>query len=598
MKKYFIKLLVFASLVNFCTVQNIYSMGYFDAIGDAFVAAGRAANDGINFVKRNTPQSVKALINAQAEALDNAFKARAARTREKTRRDAQERVERAIARARQEETDRVAREAREVAVAAARQQAAAEMNALEEDLGNGDPKLALLQMRNNATRWDASVEEKVAYQNACFQYTLAEEAKENAKDLEQYKADLESERIAEEFKNKMTVMAAEVAKDEAAGKRQAAEAKLNRKHSAQMFNAAGNLLKDLGGSIKENPHLYVGAIVTIIAAGYASKEGFALASRRLERYLSLPKIVKETNVESVCDKLQNLIFSSYKKQSSLKEIVLQPKVQNFMEQYATRLKGAIENDLVLRGLILHGRPGTGKTLLAGILSRMLGIPYYILSAASLFQLSTEEALQEITKLFENAKSQKCIIFLDEAELIFPNRKNTKGISEDVKKVLNHFLSYTGETDKTTDFVLILATNLLDQFDDAFLSRCDILAIDAPNITERKSMIEMYIKKYLKGKICNRQASLLQKLLGIEPKSIKINIDADALDTEQINNIAKETEGFVGRDIVDLILDMQRATVCSKNKRLTKKIVDSIVEIKVAQAKAKLDIMHKHDAVAA
>ena len=43
--------------------------------------------------------------------------------------------------------------------------------------------------------------------------------------------------------------------------------------------------------------------------------------------------------------------------------------------------------------------------------------------------------------------------------------------------------------------------------------------------------------------------------------------------------------------------MQRSAACTKGKLLTKEIVNEIVQVKVAQAKAKLDIMQKHDVVA-
>lgn len=114
-----------------------------------------------------------------------------------------------------------------------------------------------------------------------------------------------------------------------------------------------------------------------------------------------------------------------------------------------------------------GPPGTGKTMAAQVVAREAGLGLY---RADLSQISSKyigETQKNISRIFERAKEQNAILFFDEADALFAKRTQVKDANDrhanaETAHLLQKLEEYEGVT--------ILATNLKNNFDDAFRRR--------------------------------------------------------------------------------------------------------------------------------
>ncbi|CAJ0760418.1 18214_t:CDS:10 [Entrophospora sp. SA101] len=79
-----------------------------------------------------------------------------------------------------------------------------------------------------------------------------------------------------------------------------------------------------------------------------------------------------------------------------------------------------------RGILLHGPPGCGKTLLANAIAGELGVSFISISAPSIVSGMSGESEKKIRDVFEEAKDQApCLIFVDEIDAITPKRETAQ-----------------------------------------------------------------------------------------------------------------------------------------------------------------------------
>lgn len=81
---------------------------------------------------------------------------------------------------------------------------------------------------------------------------------------------------------------------------------------------------------------------------------------------------------------------------------------------------------VPRGVLLHGPPGCGKTLLANALAGELGLPFLSISAPSIVSGMSGESEKKVRELFDEAREKApCLMFLDEIDAITPKRESAQ-----------------------------------------------------------------------------------------------------------------------------------------------------------------------------
>lgn len=146
------------------------------------------------------------------------------------------------------------------------------------------------------------------------------------------------------------------------------------------------------------------------------------------------------------------------------------------------------------GALLYGPPGTGKSLLARAVAKQSGFNMLDISAADVFQTCWGEDEKVIRAVFSLArKLHPCIVFIDEADAIFGNRKS--GDKKFVRSMINQFLmEWDGLAANPRSPFMLLATNRPFDLDAAVLRRAPVhIHIDVPTSTERCGILNLLLK---------------------------------------------------------------------------------------------------------
>lgn len=152
------------------------------------------------------------------------------------------------------------------------------------------------------------------------------------------------------------------------------------------------------------------------------------------------------------------------------------------------------------GLLLVGRPGTGKTLLAKAIAGEAGVAFFSLAGSDFVEMFVGVGASRVRDLFKKAKEKApAIIFIDELDAIGRARKknNYYGTNEEHENTLNSLLVEMDGFENNSGIIVIGATNRVEILDQALLrpGRFDRqIAIDNPDIKDRKEILELYIKK--------------------------------------------------------------------------------------------------------
>lgn len=186
----------------------------------------------------------------------------------------------------------------------------------------------------------------------------------------------------------------------------------------------------------------------------------------------------------------------------------------------------------IRGILLFGPPGTGKTKIAKNISNI--IPNSVIKKVNGPELSSKfygESEQNVRNLFQDAKnnpSKLHIIIFDEIDAVGRRRGEQSSNHDD--KVLTQLLTMIDGLDSVPNVLIIGITNRKDILDTALIRagrlECHI-EIPLPTYQGRKEIIEIYLQPLIK-----------QDLVEVE------SIDIDEL--------CKMTDGYSGADIESLI----------------------------------------------
>jgi len=178
-----------------------------------------------------------------------------------------------------------------------------------------------------------------------------------------------------------------------------------------------------------------------------------------------------------------------------------------------------------KGIILHGPPGCGKTLIAKVIASESKCNFVSVKGPELMSKWIGESEKIVRDLFKKARQvSPCIIFFDEIDSIAPKRG--RGTNEVADRIVSQLLTEIDGLEELRDVIVIAATNRIDLIDDALLrsGRFETkIKIDMYDYHDRKEIFKIYLNK----KICSK--------------------DID------IESYAKMTENFSGADI-ELVCD--------------------------------------------
>ena len=230
-----------------------------------------------------------------------------------------------------------------------------------------------------------------------------------------------------------------------------------------------------------------------------------------------------------------------------------------------------------RGLLLIGKPGSGKTLLAKAIAGEAGVSFIHCSGSDFNDRFIGMGSNRVGQLFKLARENSpSIIFIDEIDSIGASRENySGGISHEHNVTLNKLLvEMDGFTDN--DNILVIAsTNRHKSLDDALLrsGRFDRkIVMDLPNVNERKEIFSLYLDKITlenKDDIDNVCVKMAKKTAGVSGADISNICNQAAIlavreDKEEVEWIHLE------KAIDDILIGIEKRTRMMTEKE--KKIV--------------------------
>lgn len=145
-----------------------------------------------------------------------------------------------------------------------------------------------------------------------------------------------------------------------------------------------------------------------------------------------------------------------------------------------------------KGIMLHGAPGTGKTLVAKALANESGVNFISVKGPSLISKYVGESERAIREIFKKAKqASPSILFFDEIDSIVPNRQAMGTDAHVTERVISQFLTEMDGIEELRGVVVLAATNRLDIVDPALLrtGRFDLL-LELP-LPDEQSRLEIF-----------------------------------------------------------------------------------------------------------
>ncbi|MEW5988220.1 MAG: AAA family ATPase [Chloroflexota bacterium] len=133
--------------------------------------------------------------------------------------------------------------------------------------------------------------------------------------------------------------------------------------------------------------------------------------------------------------------------------------------------------------LFAGESGTGKTMAADIMAGELGLDLYKVDLSTLVSKYIGETEKNLNRIFTEAATSNAILFFDEADAIFGKRSEVKDSHD---RYANIEISYLLQRMEAYDGVVILATNMRSNLDDAFTRRLHfIVEFPFPEATDRE-----------------------------------------------------------------------------------------------------------------
>lgn len=204
-----------------------------------------------------------------------------------------------------------------------------------------------------------------------------------------------------------------------------------------------------------------------------------------------------------------------------------------------------------KGILLYGKPGTGKTLIAKAIAGEAGVPFISMSGSEFIEMFAGLGASRVRKLFERArKISPCIVFIDEIDAIGSRRTSNSGSESENNQTLNQLLVEMDGFDTNETIIVLAATNRPEMLDKALLrpGRFDRqITIPAPDLLGREDILKLYAKD----------------------KKLADNID--------LKEIAGDTAGFTGAELFNLLNEAAIIATRNNHKEIEKDDIDAAVK---------------------
>lgn len=195
------------------------------------------------------------------------------------------------------------------------------------------------------------------------------------------------------------------------------------------------------------------------------------------------KIIKKTNV-----KFEDIAGMDELKKEMMKVVEVLKSPEDFNTQGIRQIKG----------IILEGNPGNGKTLFAKALAEEANVNFIATKGADFQSAMMSMGARKIKMLFKKARKHKpCIIFIDEFDGIGERRNYAgTGVDKENNRIITAMLNEMDGFESGNEVLVIAATNSYNSLDPALIrpGRFDLkYNIPNPDYNTRIKLIEIYTK---------------------------------------------------------------------------------------------------------
>ncbi len=201
-----------------------------------------------------------------------------------------------------------------------------------------------------------------------------------------------------------------------------------------------------------------------------------------------------------------------------------------------------------RGILLYGKPGTGKTLIAKAIAGEAKVPFISMSGSEFIEMFAGLGASRVRKLFEKAKKvSPCIVFIDEIDAIGARRTGGSGAESENNQTLNQLLVEMDGFDSDQTVIVLAATNRPEMLDKALLR---------PGRFDRQITIAV---PDAKGR---------EEILKIHSANKPLGEDID------LKDIATDTAGFTGAELANVL---NEAAIIATTRQHEKIVMDDLEE---------------------
>lgn len=203
-----------------------------------------------------------------------------------------------------------------------------------------------------------------------------------------------------------------------------------------------------------------------------------------------------------------------------------------------------------KGILLYGKPGTGKTLIAKAIAGEAGVPFISMSGSEFIEMFAGLGASRVRRLFYKAKKMSpCIIFIDEIDAIGSRRNSGSGAESENNQTLNQLLVEMDGFASNETIIVLAATNRPEMLDKALLrpGRFDRqITIPTPDLNGREEILKLHSK------------------------------DKKLADNINLKEIAGDTAGFTGAELANVLNEAAIIATRSSHEKITAEDIDNAV----------------------